>query len=246
MSHGSRRSIFEKCDCKRRYSRYYKPPKTCGIVWKGTRGICIRLRGMYSLAPLDEETALCRLFRVLAYKAFGMMTSQSLSKQPLMCRQNHTYQLLSPSRTNPATSWTASAAEKIPRIRDQVSKSCQPEFCNQKLQILHFENLCLLLRVYEKPTSNRRQFRPWGRDPTSFNGDVERIRNASNSRSRRPCSTPIRCHESLQIVCRFLTMSIRLGCLEFWCISKRKAPNPVLFSTCGYIKPRHHLEKIDG
>jgi hypothetical protein len=164
VSHGSRRSIFEKCDCKRRYSRYYKPPKSCGIVWKRDQW------DIYSLAPLDEETALCRLFRVLAYKAFGMMTSQSLSKQPLMCRQNHTYQLLSPSRTNPATSWTASAAEKIPRIRDQVSKSCQPEFCNQKLQILHFENLCLLLRVYEKPTSNRRQFRPWGRDPTSFKG----------------------------------------------------------------------------
>ena len=28
--------------------------------------------------------------------------------------------------------------------------------------ILHFEDLTLLLRVYENPISNRRQFRPWG------------------------------------------------------------------------------------
>jgi hypothetical protein len=115
-----------------------------GPVWKRNTDIRLLLS--------DEKNCVMKALRVPAFEELGMMTSQSLSKQPLMCRQVSQqiyYQVLSPSRTNPATSWKASAPKRSHVFATKYRNPASLNSFAQRSRILRFGNLPLLLRPYE-------------------------------------------------------------------------------------------------
>ena len=166
----------------------------------------IRLRLLMKTLHYEDS------IRVPAYKEFGMMTSQSLFKQHLMCRQvSQQISINYCLRRVP-----------IPQRRGKHLHRKQPRFAtkyrnpaslnsftqNSNYSPLRKSPSIIRLRIaHVQPTA----VPSVGKRSDQCQRDAERIRNAVNTKSERASCVYvfIKYHESFPIVCRFLTMSIR-------------------------------------